>query len=290
MITCKSYFSGGGGMDLGLSLSGIQVIQSLEIDSTCCNTLRNNFKHEVVETDIKSILVNSQPKTDIIVGTYPCTKYSAIGDIKGIRNGDELFLHFFRHIALEEPEMYIVENVPGMRKFKVVMEALTELPHYYVNVFCPVNALNWLPQSRPRLILIGSKRPFKIEMPEKTTRPLFWELLENWDGEPNPDYVKARYNNEYRDGAILLDPTDLSTYARTLMANYGKDKRQLVKDTSTPDGYRPLSVREYQRLMGFPDSFVFFGSKTDQYKQIGNAVVVPLAQWLGKEAIKYFKK
>ena len=75
------------------------------------------------------------------------------------------FLHFFRHIAIEKPEMYIVENVPGMKKFKVVMEAMTKLPDYYVNVFCPVDASNWLPQKRKRLILIGTRKAFSISAP-----------------------------------------------------------------------------------------------------------------------------
>jgi len=63
--------------------------------------------------------------------------------------------------------MYIVENVPGMRKFQVVMEAMTKLPDYYVNVFCPVDASNWLPQSRKRLILIGTRKQFSVEMPKQ---------------------------------------------------------------------------------------------------------------------------
>lgn len=55
------------------------------------------------------------PPSDIIVG-YPCTKYSAIANIYGTRTGDELYLYFFRHTALEQPEIYIVENVPGHEK------------------------------------------------------------------------------------------------------------------------------------------------------------------------------
>lgn len=134
MITAKSYFSGAGGMDLGLTEAGINITHSYEIDSTCCETLRNNFSHEVHQEDISSITVLDQEQADILVGTFPCTKYSPIADIHGTRTGDDLFLHYFRHVALAKPEMYIVENVPGMKKFQVVMEALTKLPDYYVRV------------------------------------------------------------------------------------------------------------------------------------------------------------
>lgn len=147
-------------MELGLMEAGVDVIQSLDLDKDAIECLNNNkhyIRHKVLHQDIKDIKVLSQEGTDIIVGTYPCTKYSSIADISQTRTGDDLFLHFFRHIAIEQPEMYIIENVPGMKKFEVVMEAMSKLPNYYVNIFCPVNALNWLPQRRERLIMIGTK-------------------------------------------------------------------------------------------------------------------------------------
>ena len=152
--SAKGYFSGCGGMEIGIMQAGINVIQSLDLDVEATDCMKKNkkyFSHSVLTVDIKDRTVLDQPDSDIIVGTYPCTKYSAIADIHGARTGDDLFLHFFRHIALARPEVYVVENVPGMKKFQVVMEAMTKLPDYYVHVFCPVDALNWLPQSRKRL-------------------------------------------------------------------------------------------------------------------------------------------
>lgn len=39
-----------------------------------------------------------------------------------------------------------------------------------------------------------------------------------------------------------------------------------------PEQHRPITHREAARLMSFPDSFEFIGSKTEIARQIGNAV------------------
>jgi DNA (cytosine-5)-methyltransferase 1 len=44
-----------------------------------------------------------------------------------------------------------------------------------------------------------------------------------------------------------------------------------------PVQHRPITHREAARLMGFPDDFIFLGSKTEIAKQIGNAVPPDLA-------------
>jgi site-specific DNA-cytosine methylase len=116
-ILTNTYFSGAGLMDIGLQAGGLTLQQSFEIEPLCCDTLRRNFAHEVVQCDITQKLVQSEQECDVMVATYPCTKYSPIADIHGMRTGDDLFLHFFRHVAIRRPEVYVVENVPGMKKF-----------------------------------------------------------------------------------------------------------------------------------------------------------------------------
>lgn len=283
MITAKSYFSGAGGMDLGLIEAGIDIIESYEIDKIACETLRTNFKHVVKETDITKITVLDQQDADVYIGTFPCTKYSQIADIHGTRTGDDLFLHFFRHVALAQPEAYIVENVPGMKKFQVVMECLTRLPNYYVRVECPVNANIWLPQERKRLIVIGTKKPMKsLRYPD--SKPITMkEIIEVGTEVYAPDYVQKRLNGEYRDRPII---TDLDGRAPTCVAHYAKDRStRLVNDGNS---IRPYSVREYARLQGFPDWFRFTGTDNDAYRQIGNAVAVPMGRWIGEQVKQYF--
>jgi DNA (cytosine-5)-methyltransferase 1 len=52
-----------------------------------------------------------------------------------------------------------------------------------------------------------------------------------------------------------------------------------------PEQTRPLTVREYARIQTFPDDWIFSGSLTSQYKQIGNAVPVNLAKSVGTSLI-----
>lgn len=286
-ITAKSYFSEAGGMDLGIKEAGINILESFEIDKKCCDTLRKNFNHKVNECDIAKITVLDQQDADVYIGTFPCTKYSTAADINGTRTGDDLFLHFFRHIVLAKPEMYVVENVPGMLKFRVVMEALTKLPDYYVRIECPVNANMWLPQERKRLILIGSKKPFsRFEYPER--KPLRLKDILEKDSEVDiPQYVLNRINGKYRDNPIVSDPEN-DDLAPTCVAHYAKDKgTRLIKDGKR---IRPYTVREYARLQGFPDWFQFCGTDNDAYRQIGNAVAVPMGRWIGEQIVRYFEQ
>jgi len=53
-----------------------------------------------------------------------------------------------------------------------------------------------------------------------------------------------------------------------------------------PDETRPFQVREYARIQTFPDEWMFEGSMTQQYKQIGNAVPVNLAYALGTSLVQ----
>ena len=49
-----------------------------------------------------------------------------------------------------------------------------------------------------------------------------------------------------------------------------------------PDELRPLSVKEYAKIQGFPNQWEFVGSTKQKYRMIGEAVPIELARLIGK--------
>ncbi|HDM8230307.1 TPA: DNA cytosine methyltransferase [Vibrio campbellii] len=288
-IKVNSYFSGAGLLDVGLLSSGIEISQAFELDSAACKTYRYNLGDHMKQCDLSQELVLEQESCHGMVFTYPCTRYSNIADIHGTRTGDDLFLHALRHLAIARPEFYAVENVPGMRVFPCVMEAMCRMPDYYVTVFCPIKSDLWLPQKRNRLIIVGTKRPFSVRAPENTTRIPLSAILEDEPRVTLPKALYNRMNGMYRDLPIISDPNK-GDLAPTCIAHYGRDKStRVVVDKRFPMGVRPYSVREYARLQGLPDSFIFPVCDSSAYKQIGNGVSVQVGEWLGNEMTRYMR-
>jgi len=103
-----------------------------------------------------------------------------------------------------------------------------------------------------------------------------------------PEYILSRINGKYRDFPIIVDPEKTDAIAPTCVAHYAKDlSTRLVKDKKSKYGVRPFTIREYARLQGFPDDFIF-EDKRSSYKLIGNAVPVHMGEWIGNEAMRYF--
>jgi len=58
-------------MDIGLKAGGLTLQQSFEIETVCCETMRQNFVHEVVQCDITKKLVLTDKDCHVMVATYP---------------------------------------------------------------------------------------------------------------------------------------------------------------------------------------------------------------------------
>jgi DNA (cytosine-5)-methyltransferase 1 len=287
-INVNSYFSGGGLLDTGFLLGGLNLQHGYEIDRVACQVQRDNLGDHVTECDITDKCVLDDSEAHVMAFTYPCTKYSTIADIHGTRTGDELFLHAFRHMAIARPDIFVIENVPGIMKFPVVVEAMTNLPDYFITTFCPVQASQLLPQDRKRVIIIGSRRPFDWSPPEVKNRVTLADIVEEDPRITLPSAIVARMSGKYRDKPIISDPLK-GDIAPTCVAHYAKDKStRLLADKRYPLGVRPYSVREFARLQGVPDWYQFNCSDTEAYRIIGNGVPVVWGEWLATEIKRYY--
>jgi DNA (cytosine-5)-methyltransferase 1 len=74
--------------------------------------------------------------------------------------------------------------------------------------------------------------------------------------------------------------------SKTIVAHLAKDGNGYIHPTQV----RSISIREAARLQSFPDDFVFCGSPSDQWVQIGNAVPPVLATVIAKSFLITLKR
>ena len=101
-----------------------------------------------------------------------------------------------------------------------------------------------------------------------------WTFLEMLEKRPDLRHEKARvFPNSY-----TVQWWDQPS--KTIIAHLYKDGNLFIHPDWKQD--RSITVREAARLMSFPDDFVICGSRTEQFKQIGNAVPPLFAEAIAK--------
>lgn len=100
-----------------------------------------------------------------------------------------------------------------------------------------------------------------------------------------PNKLKTHKNQTgFLDRFKVVDASAPSSH--TIIAHISKDGHYYIHPDA--DQNRSLTVREAARLQTFPDDFVFEGSRSAQYKQIGNAVPPMLSSLIANKLIKFF--
>ena len=84
-------------------------------------------------------------------------------------------------------------------------------------------------------------------------------------------------DNQAQAGHLVADPLTCRPYA-----DGGTDEGRLI----VMRGVRRLTPRECERLQGFPDDWTASMPDSTRYEMMGNAVAVPVGEWLGRRIVR----
>lgn len=321
-LQCIDLFAGAGGLSLGLEAGGFEAVAAIELDHDCCESYGAFFpKLKVHPLTIEAVVCTAFSGIDLVAGGPPCQPFSIGGKRLSAEDSRDMLPHFIRAVAEARPRAFLMENVPGLcssatrEYFDSVVESLKGLG--YAISWKVLNAADYgVPQKRRRLFVVGLKGNEAFDFPAPTHGPEAKRPYEPAGKyikpdkpvrQPNPSKVIYAKNPDLRpspyDGHLFNGggrPIDLSQPSHTILASAGGNKthfldthelvppyhRHLVRGGKPRqgelEGGRRLTVAESAALQTFPESARFFGSRSSQYTQVGNAVPPRLAAVLGR--------
>lgn len=317
-INVLELFAGAGGLALGLEQSGLNTVALIEIDKSCCETLRFNRPNwNIINEDICNVdFTMYSGHIHVVTGGFPCQAFSYAGKKLGFEDTrGTLFYEFARCIKETAPMLFMAENVRGLishdkgRTLNTILSILGDLG--YDVTYELLNAVNHgIPQKRERVIIVGTLPGVQFNFPEESEDVKV--LRDALKDVPPSDGMQYSANKRkvlelvppggyWRDLPIEIQKSYMgksfySSGGRTGMARrIAWDEPCLTLTCSPsqkqterchPDETRPFTIREYARIQTFPDEWKFIGSISNRYKQIGNAVPVKLGYKLGNEIFK----
>jgi len=259
-------FSGIGSPEMALELLGIEHTKEFacEIDKYARESYKaiygepKKFYEDITKRDHSEV-----PQLDLYVGGFPCQSFSMAGNRKGFDEArGTLFFNVAEFIQINQPKMFILENVKGLlshdngKTFQTIVSILSDnggtvnsqqsIPYYddglgYHIYHKVLNTKDFgIPQNRERIFIVGFKdfrefsfpKPFPLELRLK-------DILE--DEVDDKFYLSDKMVNvltKYENPIIKNDTPDKSS---CLTANYfkmgGRDQQYLKVKSATSKGY-----------------------------------------------------
>jgi len=329
-FTTLELFAGAGGLAYGLEKAGFKTVGLVEIDKYAAGTLRLNRPNwNVIENDIIEVAnqgiynyISNNIEVDLLSGGYPCQSFSYAGQKRGLDDVRGTMFSYYASI-LEQvmPKVFLAENVRGLlshdegKTLNTMIQVFEKIGYNVSHYLLKSNNYN-VAQKRERTVIVGIRKDIKQNyIPPKpySYKPVLRDALKDTpisEGSKYPD-KKRKVLELIPPGGYWRDlPDDIareymgvsyfSGGGRTGMARrISWDEPCLTLTCSPaqkqterchPDEVRPFTVREYARIQSFTDDWQFYGSISQQYKQIGNAVPVEMAKAIGLSIINLLNK
>lgn len=178
-------FSGVGGLSLGASRAGFDLIAAVEHDEHALKSHRKNFPSalhsnadiaELTGNDVLSLANIGMGQLDGLIGGPPCQGFSTIGKREEGDHRNNLFDHFFRLVQETQPKFFMAENVPGIMDPQyddLRKNALNRVAGDYVMLEpFSVSAHEYgAPTTRTRFLFIGYKPEYLRSMTHESFGP-----------------------------------------------------------------------------------------------------------------------
>lgn len=190
--TALSLFSGAGGMDIGVTQAGFDILACIEIDPHCSDTLRDAAIRErrntrVIEADIRSVdpknlmneLLLKPGELDLLCGGSPCQSFSQIGKRECLDDERGMLLfELIRFAEIFKPKAIIIEQVKGLLN---APDRTGKIGGVYSLLVTKLKALDYepkmrvikaaqygVPQMRERVFIVSAKNGVLFEFPQPT--------------------------------------------------------------------------------------------------------------------------
>lgn len=286
-LRCAGLFAGIGGIELGLVRANIEASLFCEVSSPARSVLGTHFPDVPIENDIRN--VKSLPDVEIIAAGFPCQDLSQAGLTNGITGENSgLVNEVFRLISAgkRRPTWLLFENVPFMlalqqgRAMHHVLSSIEALGYRWA--YRVVDARSFgVPQRRRRVIILASRTesPCDVLLADDEGQP---HVAVNWRTGRGFYWTEGRTGLGWAVGAVPTLKGGSSIGIPSPPAIWFPARRTL----EVP------SIRDAERLQGF-DADWTEPAETDsrlgrnaRWKLVGNAVCVPMMEWVGSRLVK----
>ena len=311
MITMDEFrvldlFSGIGGLSHGFAVSDFDVTGA-DISESAGAVYRQYASVNFILADLSVDYVRGS--YDVIVGGPPCRPWSPVNLSRRaeIHRDYHLVERFVDHVRILSPRMFILENVPALRRdktFEKQMEILRHLGYQGGTSIMKYSDFG-AATSRRRLVAVGirngSGRDFieglnSYRKPPTPVRTVIEELRFSEMGTPD-DHVWPnlrtihKYAEKYSTGKYgwrILEWDNPAPSFGNVMKTY------ILPPESDPldPNVRVLSVLEVSRIMGFNHGFHFpSGLGVGQrYQMLVDSVSPVFSETLASHVMKYLKE